>query len=72
MNYEDFKDYFWSYISNSTVSYRDRQLYIDFCESVCFDAFRLYEKSGNAHIDVICKNSENILFNVRRYAPELD
>lgn len=71
MNFEEFEIYFWSYISENIVSILDRSIdNADFCNSVCFDCFRLYNQS-NIHIDVICKAAENILFNVHRFKPIL-
>lgn len=71
MNFEEFEIYFWSYIPEHVVSNIDRSVdNRDFCESVCFDCFRLYERSG-INIDIICKAAENILFNVRRFKPLL-
>ena len=71
MNFEDFQIYFWSYISEHTVSNLDRiRDNRDFCESVCFDAWRMYDQS-DVDIDFICKHSENMLTNVRRFKPIL-
>lgn len=70
-SFEDFQVYFWSYIDKNVVSDSDR-VYdnTDFCESVCFDAYRIYDQS-NIDLDVICKLSENILFAVKRFNPLL-
>ena len=71
MNFEEFQEYFWSYISEVIVSNLDRSVNNrDFCESVCFDSFRLYEQSG-IHEDILCKSAENMLFNVQRFKPML-
>lgn len=71
MNFEEFEEYFWSYIDENIVSNLDRSIdNRDFCESVCFDCFRLYEQS-KINIDIICKSAENMLFNVRRFKPIL-
>lgn len=74
MNFEDFGDfetYFWSYINENVVSDLDRTVNnTDFCESVCFDCYRIYIKSGT-NIDVICKMAENLLYNVNRFKPLL-
>lgn len=71
MDFIEFQEYFWSYISENTVSNLDRiRDNTDFCESVCFDAYRMYDQS-KVDIDFICKLSENILFSVRRFSPLL-
>ena len=70
-NFEDFQVYFWQYINENIVSPED--IYVDnkdFCESVCFDCFRVYQK-GNLNLDTICKLAENILFSVYRFKPLL-
>ena len=72
MNFEEFQNYFWAYISDNIVSDMDRAVdNKDFCDSVCYDCYRLYEQSG-ANIDTICKSAENILYNVYRYKPLLN
>lgn len=70
-NFEDFQIYFWQYISENIVSYEDINInHKDFCESVCFGAYSIYQK-GNMNLDTICKLSENILFSVYRFKPLL-
>ncbi len=71
MNFEEFQEYFWAYIPENIVSNIDRTVNNrDFCESVCFDCFRLYEQT-DLNMDVICKAAENMLFNVHRFKPIL-
>jgi len=71
MNFEEFQIYFWAYVGENIISPLDRNIESrDFCDAVCFDAFRVYEQS-NVNIDTICKLSENILFNVYRFKPIL-
>lgn len=71
MTFNEFSTYFWSYIDENIVSNMDRlENGSDFCENVCFDCYRIYEKSG-VDIDVICKIAENILFSVKRFKPML-
>lgn len=71
MTLEEFQVYFWSYISENTVSNMDRiSTNTDFCESVCYDCYRIYDQS-NISIDIICKLAENILFDVKRFKPIL-
>lgn len=71
MSFEEFQIYFWSYISDNIVSNTDRVINnTDFCDSTCFDAYRIYEQS-KVDIDVICKMAENMLFNVQRFKPVL-
>lgn len=71
MNFEEFEEYFWSYIPEHVVSDLDRVVNNrDFCNSVCYDSFRLYTHS-KMPIDVICKAAENMLFNVHRFKPIL-
>lgn len=70
MNFQEFQEYFWSYISENVVNNLDRSANnIDFCESVCFDCYRMYEQGMDK--DSICKLAENILFNVSRFKPIL-
>jgi|TARA_R110000868_G_scaffold74337_2_gene214925 hypothetical protein len=72
MNFEDFTEYFWAYISDNIVSGLDRSIdNKDFCDAVCFDCYRLYQQS-DTNIDFICKTAENLLFNVYRYKPMLN
>lgn len=71
MDFEEFQVYFWSYIPENIVSNLDRSVNNrDFCESLCYDAYRLFTQS-NVDIDIICKSSENMLFNVLRFKPIL-
>lgn len=71
MSFEEFEIYFWSYIDENIVSVTDININnSDFCNSVCYDCFRLYEQS-NISIDTICKIAENLLFNVYRFKPIL-
>lgn len=71
MKFEDFEVYFWAYINDTIVTNLDRSLEnSDFCEAVCFDSYRLFEKS-DVDINLICKLAENILFNVYRFKPML-
>lgn len=68
---EEFQEYFWNYINDNVVSNADINMNNkDFCDSVCYDAYRIY-KQGDISIDVICKLSESILFNVYRFKPIL-
>jgi hypothetical protein len=69
MNFIDFEDYFWAYISENTVPLIDRQLENkDFCDAICYDCYRTF-KNSNVNIDTICKLAEDMLFNVNRYKP---
>lgn len=71
MIFEDFQTYFWSYIPEQIVTNLDRTVNnTDFCDAVCYDCYRLYERS-NVSIDVICKMAENMLVNVNRFKPIL-
>lgn len=71
MNFLDFEDYFWAYISENTVPRLDREVENKgFCDAICYDCYRTYEKS-NLDIDTICKLAEDMLFNVNRYKPIL-
>jgi len=71
MTFEEFEVYFWSYISKNTVSNLDKVVNnTDFCESVCFDCWRIYDQS-RINIDIICKMADNILVNVNRFKPML-
>lgn len=71
-DYNEFRDYFWAYISTNIVSMADRNYEnSDFCDGVCFDCFRIYERAG-IDIDTVCKLAENILLNVSRYKPLLN
>ena len=70
-NLEDFKVYFWQYIDDNIVSYEDKFIENkDFCDSVCFDCYKIYKQS-NISIDILCKMAENMLFNVYRFKPIL-
>lgn len=70
-NFEDFKVYFWQYIDDSIVSPNDKYINNkDFCDSVCFDCFRVYKQS-NINIDIVCKMAESVLFSVYRFKPVL-
>lgn len=72
MSLEEFGEYFWAYIGNTIVTDLDRNVNNkEFCDSVCFDCYRIYQQSGVSR-DVICKQAENILFNVFRYKPFLN
>jgi hypothetical protein len=69
--YESFSIYFWAYINENIISDLDRDMdNKDFCDSVCYDCFRMYSQS-NISIDEICKIADNILFSVKRYQPIL-
>lgn len=71
MSFEEFEIYFWAYISENIVSHLDRSSNNrDFCESVCYDSYRIYEQSTTS-IDIICKMAENLLFSVYRFNPIL-
>lgn len=70
-NFEEFEIYFWQYIPDNVVSATDININnIDFCKSVCFSCFRMYEK-GDLSLDIICKLAEDMLYNVKRYKPFL-
>lgn len=71
MTFEEFEEYFWSYIPEKIVSNLDRSIdNRDFCNAVCYDCYRLYTLS-DMDIDVMCKAAENMLFNVNRFKPIL-
>lgn len=71
MNFEDFQIYFWAYINENIISVADRNIdNKDFCESVCYDSYRIYEQS-KVNIDTICKMAENTLYAVYRFKPIL-
>lgn len=70
MSFEEFEEYFWSYMPENIISNLDRSIDSrDFCESVCFDCYRMNTQGVDK--DTICKLAENILFNVHRFKPIL-
>jgi len=71
MIFEEFEIYFWNYLSSDIISTLDRNIdNKDFCDSVCYDCFRIYSQS-DVDLDTICKIAENILFSIKRYSPIL-
>ena len=69
MVFEEFQIYFSAYISENVISIEER-LYRDkeFFDSVCYDCFRIYSQT-DVNVDILCKQAENILYQVKRYKP---
>ena len=71
MELGEFKSYFYNYMDSNILSAED--IYTknyDFCDSVVYDCYRIYQQS-DIGIDVICKLAENMFFSIRRFNPKL-
>lgn len=71
LNFEEFKDYVFMYISIDNLSNTFYQNNTMFCESIFLEVWHSYLNS-NVHQSVFSKNLESFFHNFFRYKPVAD
>lgn len=72
LNFEEFKEFFLSYIPTEHLSEKFYDNNSNLCDSIIFDCWKYYLDYQLVDITVFCKTIESVFINLFRYKPVLD